>query len=312
MEDQYIGCILGLAIGDALGHPVEFLKSSQIRARFGPQGVTDFVAKDHHPPGTYTDDTQMTVALAEALLTAGSGDDDTLMAEVARRFVEWEKSPDNDRAPGMTCLGACEKLARGVPWRETGRNFSKGCGTAMRAAPVGLLYHSDPERIRHVGSITSQITHGHHCATAGSVGAAYLVSLALDRVPPQDMIDPLCELTAPISADFVAKIRQVPTVLDRDPEEAFAVLGEGWVAEEAVAAALYCCLRTPEDYRASVLAAANASGDCDSIACIAGAISGAYHGTAGIPADWIRRVEKTEYLQDLGRRLYRAAQDRAA
>lgn len=312
MEDQYTGCLLGLAIGDALGHPVEFLKSREIRAKYGPQGITGFQPTGRHPAGTYTDDTQMTLALAEALLAAGDADEETLMSEVARQFVRWERSPENNRAPGMTCMGACDKLARGVPWQKAGENHSKGCGTAMRSAPVGLLYHGDVQKIVEVGSSTSLITHGHPCATAGSVATAYLVSLALDHTPPGEMIDRLLAVTAPISAEFNKAIEPVRRSLSLDPDDAFALLGEGWVAEEAVAAALYCFLRTPDDYPATVLAGANASGDCDSIACIAGAISGTYHGIHGIPAEWIGQVENSTGLQQIGQRLFAAAALRAS
>ena len=109
-ESQYVGCIVGLAVGDALGFPAEFRKRKQILSEIGPQGITDFIGlKDPrfsrpqftssgHPPGTFTDDTQMTIAVAEALLAAGNAELDPLMTAMAERFVLWSRSASNNRA----------------------------------------------------------------------------------------------------------------------------------------------------------------------------------------------------------------------
>jgi ADP-ribosylglycohydrolase len=91
-----------------------------------------------------------------------------------------------------------------------------------------------------------------------------------------------------------------------DEEEALTYLGEGWIGEEAVALALYCFLRYQDDYRATVLRGANTNGDSDSIACIAGAFSGAYVGKDGIPLRWLVKIEKSDYLADLAERLAEA------
>ena len=303
MQEKYLGTLFGLAIGDALGFPTEFLRADEIRGQYAPQGVTQFESSGHHPPGTYSDDTQMTLALAQALLRAGDQDLETLMTVVGEEFVGWANSPDNNRAPGATCMTGCRRFAQGVHWRQSGIPNSKGCGSAMRTAPVGLRYPGDLERIVEVGTAASQITHGHPCALAGSVATAYLVSLALERTPPEEKFVRLCEVTAPISAAFVEKLREVPDVLNCEPYDAFAVLGEGWIAEEAVAGALYCFWRSPDDYRDTVLTGANTNGDSDSIACIAGAISGAYNGISAIPSRWREEVEKADLLEDVARRL---------
>jgi len=126
-ESRYVGCIIGLAVGVALGYPAEFRTREQILREIGPDGISDFIAlKDprfsrpfffgaDQPPGTYTDDTQMTIAVAEALLAAGGGDLDPLMHEMALRFVEWSRSHKNNRAPGGTCTEGCENLASRGP-----------------------------------------------------------------------------------------------------------------------------------------------------------------------------------------------------
>lgn len=304
MLEHYTGCLLGLAVGDALGIATEFLSAAEIRNRYGPAGLTDFQSYHGHPPGTFTDDTQMTIALAEGLLAAPGVDLDSLMTSVAEWFVAWAFGPENNRAPGNTCMAACSRLRHGAGWRESGIVDSKGCGAPMRAAPIGLLYRGDLERIVEVGVASSLVTHGHPCAQAGAAAIALAVSLALDNPEPEKILDTVIELTAPISAEFADHLALVPGVLDEEPDDAFAVLGEAWVSEEAVADAFYCFLRSPNDYRRTVLCGANANGDSDSIACMAGAISGAYLGEEAIPADWRRRVEKATYLRDLATRLW--------
>lgn len=304
-RERYRGCILGLAIGDALGMPTEFLSLAEIRARWGPEGVTDLEA-GHWRAGSFTDDTQMTLALAEGILAAGrDASVDAIMAEVAQEFVHWMEEPlGGHRAPGNTCLTGCRKLAEGVPWREAGVAESKGCGSAMRAAPVGLAWPGDYERIREIGVAQSLATHGHPCALAGSVAVAALVSMALEGVAPGEMLARVLDLTADLSDEFAAQMAVVPEVLDRPDAEAWTDLGGGWVAEEAVAGALWCFLRSPDDYRATVLRAANSEGDSDSLACIAGAISGAYNDLDAIPQDWRDRVERLDYLTDVADRLF--------
>jgi ADP-ribosylglycohydrolase len=131
--NAFEGTMLGLAIGDALGFPAEFRRREQIVAMFGTDGITDFdvldngtrsdhppVADPKHPPGTYTDDTQMTIAVAEALLEARGQNLDAVMQAMADRFIRWSCSPENDRAPGASCMQGCANLAAGQPWREAG------------------------------------------------------------------------------------------------------------------------------------------------------------------------------------------------
>jgi len=309
MVERYVGCILGLAVGDALGFPTEFVSLAEIRDRHGRDGITDFVSYHRFPLGTFTDDTQMSCALAEALLESRGADLETVMAAVTRRFVAWSVAPDNNRAPGMSCLSGCRALAAGVPWRTSGVPDSKGCGSAMRSAPIGLLHHGDLGAIVELGQATSLPTHGHPCALAGSVATAAAVSLALADTEPMALFEGVMATVEPISAEFARHLARVPDALTLESDQALALLGEGWVAEEAVAAALYCFLASPRDYRRTVLRAANSNGDSDSLACIAGAVSGAYNGLEAIPEHWRQGVEKSDYLHDLGRRLFDAAGD---
>ncbi|MBN1546544.1 MAG: ADP-ribosylglycohydrolase family protein [Syntrophaceae bacterium] len=294
------GLIFGLAIGDALGYPTEFITLARIKTEFGPNGVADFPKS----PALFTDDTQMSIAVAEALIKAGDQDLETIMEAIKEEFIKWRRSPENNRAPGNACLAGVSNMERGVHWSESGVTDSKGCGSAMRVAPIGYVYQHDPDKLKLVARASGICTHGHRTAIAASIGAAYLVKLALDGTYPVRMIPETLSFTAGISREFDTALSKVSECLNwPNEEDGLKYLGEGWIGEEAVALALYCFLRYPDDYKAAVLRGANTNGDSDSIACIAGSISGAYNGIDAIPNEWIKRIEKSEFLNDLATRL---------
>lgn len=290
------GMMLGLAIGDALGAPTEFLDLEQIRKRFGPAGIRDFV----HGKGMFTDDTQLSMSVARALAAAGGGGLEELMREVSREFVEWLHSPDNFRAPGISTKQACWRLDRGVPWRESGVPGSKGCGSVMRTAPVGFYFRADPARLREAAHAIGIATHPNPTADAACLGAAYATALALEDAPLGEWPGRIREFTRGISADWDAALARVEEAVRPagDDEAAALAAGEhrGWTADEVLAVALVCVLRHPEDFRACVLLAANNSGDSDSIGCVAGALQGARLGIGAIPRAWIEGIERRDDL----------------
>lgn len=294
------GIIFGLAIGDALGRPTEFMPLSRINKNFGPGGITDFPES----PALFTDDTQMSIAIAEALIKAGDRDLESIMEAIKQEFIKWRRSPENNRAPGRTCLAGVVAMEHDIHWSESGVADSKGCGSAMRVAPVGYLYQHDPDKLKQVARASGICTHGHRAAVAASIGSAYLVKLALDNIEPDRMIPETLSFIAGISREFDIALSKVSECLGcPDEEDVLKYLGEGWVAEEAVALALYCFLKYPGDYTGTVLRGANTNGDSDSVACIAGGISGAYLGIGAIPDKWINNIEKPTYLEDLALRL---------
>jgi ADP-ribosylglycohydrolase len=322
LADRVAGAMLGLAIGDALGYPHEFRSVAQVRREIGPDGITGFLRlKDprvsrpfivgtDHPPGTFTDDTQMSLAVVEALVARGHDDRDALMTEMGRRFVDWYFADDNDRSPGAATGTACEALRDGAHWRDSGVQQSKGCGANMRVAPIGLFF-DDLDVIADVARDCARITHGHPCGTEGAAAAALCVALALKGLAPADIHARVWPHIAGRGADALETLWQrLPRVLDRPPGEVLVELeqnpdglGESWVAEEAIASALYCVWRHPDDFRACVLEAVNTDGDSDSIACIAGGISGARLGRSRLPPDLVAGVERSADLHDVAARL---------
>ena len=289
----------GLALGDALGWPTEFKSMRDIRARFGELGI-----QEPPNPAIFTDDTQMTIAVARAVIAHPRADVAVLMERMAKEFVEWGFSEDNNRAPGLSCMGGVKQLANGVSWERSGGLEAKGCGSAMRVAPIGYVYQDDPQRLRAVSIASSLPTHRHPSAIASAVGAAYLVKLALDGVDPAEMSSRLASFVGGMSTEFDTTLATMNSVLDwKDEVAAMDTIGGGWVGFEAVPLALYCVIKNPESWVDTVRRGANFAGDSDSVASIAGGIQALRLGADSIPAAWLSRLERRAELEQLGAQL---------
>ena len=301
--DKAAGMLFGLALGDALGAPVEFKRLPDIKAEYGREGI-----QQPPDPALYTDDTQMTLALAEGLLNAGlNAPLEARMEAVGRRFIDWLHSPENNRAPGNTCIKGVQRYEAGSAWSEAGLVESKGCGSAMRVAPIGYCYQHDEAALRETAEASSRITHRHPAALAASVAAAYAVKLALDGAATNHYLRLIMQFIDGMSAEMDDALYRVGHAgAWADEEAALEHIGQGWTGEEAVALALYCVLRYPDDYAACMRRAANTNGDSDSIACIAGSIIGARLGIDAVPAEWRERCENAAYLSELARRMVEA------
>jgi ADP-ribosylglycohydrolase len=325
------GCLFGLAFGDALGAPTEFLNVDTILARFPPDGPP----QPDGDPARVTDDTQMALAVGEALMQASRPyTPDGLERRLRQTFVAWLRSPENNRAPGMTCLRACEGLEQGLPWQQATVASSKGCGANMRVAPVGLLpsgRNGIPESTRAaIAQFQAAMTHGHPTALAAAdLTAQAIAALVAGCAPPQlpdhlrayaqgqrttydaDWLGSLWQRAGVSSPEeFIARgwdeclevlgrLERALQQADRASDPCLAT-GEGWIAEEALATGLLCFLLYPDDPQAAIRRAAVTSGDSDSIACLAGAFAGAYHGFAVWPKEWVKRIEYVGRLAMLG------------
>ncbi|MFO7178135.1 MAG: ADP-ribosylglycohydrolase family protein [Pseudomonadota bacterium] len=323
-------CLLGGAIGDALGAPVEFNRLSQIRARFGPAGVTDF-AEAYGREGAITDDTQMTLFTAEGLVrgfvrseTRGMSHAPSVIHHAYLRWfytqgsrpraeiAEGSEWPDgwlvrdgrlfSRRSPGracMTALGASRRLG------EPAQNDSKGCGTVMRVAPIGLLF--DSERAYGIGKETSALTHGHPTGIVSGGAFARLLAHLAAGVPLSKAVVEMRAFVAqqPSSEETVAAIDAAVKLAEEGGEptaEAVESLGGGWVAEEAMAIAIYCAL-VARSFEHGVLLAVNHGGDSDSTGSMTGQLLGLIHGFDAIPERWRTRVELHDVIETLSRDL---------
>jgi ADP-ribosylglycohydrolase len=309
------GAVLGAAIGDAMGHPTEFIGSFQgIYDRYGPEGVTGFELFRESESGRfapYTDDTQMAEVVLRTLLD-GHADLDETMQRMAQGFVSWSERPQGGhRAPGNACMAGCRRLAQGAPWREAGGATAGGCGSVMRVYPFGLVFAGDLEQAEFWAVEHSRLTHGDPIALAACAAMAIGIARIVGRQPLDmvlsEMVGAACRYSARTAAMMATAIEDARTGVE--PRKTLQRL-EGWAAHEAIAAAVYVFARHPDDPRAAILEGANTPGDSDSIATLAGALVGARCGIDTLPADWVRDVERSTELLDLGRRLAQSLSQR--
>lgn len=308
LADKFVGCLLGCAIGDALGMPTEGMSRREIEMRYGR--VTEFRAGAGLEAGQYTDDTQMMLCLAEQIAEDGEFN----AAAAARRFVWWYH--DRPRRPGRACMDACKRLIAGAPWSESGGEGEAGCGTAMRVMPIGLRYFRDPVALRRAAVESAVITHRDARAMAGAVAIAYGVARALcaGEAPDGDaFLGEVADFVADVDGQMAAAIGEARRLLSADPWDALGEIGTGVFVLEAVPAALYCFARSLAGFstplpstglEAAVVLAANAGGDTDSVAAMAGSLSGALNGVGRIPPRFRDNVESAEHLRKVALRLH--------
>lgn len=317
------GCLLGGAIGDALGYPIEFDSLDRIRAAHGPRGVTGLVPDGDGVVGRVSDDTQMTLFTVEGLQQAHARERLKGIGGGWPRLVRWaygrwldtqtQPGPAADvhgglaaqswlyarRAPGNACLsGLKEQDHVPDPMTELGppgpvNPGSKGCGTVMRSAPFGLAPTSDDFAFG-MAARCARMTHGH---PTGYYAAGALAAIVVRLVAGESLESAVLralrllarhpgheETSAALTRALDLAAEGAPTA------EKLESLGAGWIAEEALAMGVYSALATP-DVTDALLLSVNHSGDSDSTGSICGNLLGARHGDHGLPQEWLERIE---------------------
>lgn len=302
--DQFVGVLLGAMTGDALGRSFKNHSPEELMERKHEVG-------DEMIGGFYTEDTEMLITLAESLVRLGSVDPDDL----ADRFGE-QLSPMRGYNPGE--LQVLYNLQRGMDWRDANTTVfeegSYGVGGSCRAAPIGLLYHHDIPALIEAASASAIVTHVHPIGQAGAVTVALAVAAALHHLTPRGMYDFVYDaLFASEFADFTAFLEPIPALLEDWPNSITIVeeLGHRLTVQQCVPTALYSVLRYlrhPNSFEKTLKFAVSLGGDSDTIAAMAGAISGAYHGARLIPQRWLAPLENEQrgrdYALALATRLY--------
>lgn len=325
--DRFRGCIVGGAVGDALGYAVEFWDEERIFSRYGRRGIAK-CELDEEGLARFSDDTQMTLFIANGLLlSGGSAGDDALVESVAKCYLDWHRTQTEAfplaggsrswlasvpelfewRAPGNTCLTACDAGCVGSPKRPV--NDSKGCGGVMRVAPVGLFRGGgDYARMQRMGAGCAALTHGHELGWLPAAALAQIVGMLAHEsgCGMREAVEASTALLAEVfpearhTADLQALVgRAVELAGSRRLDlDCIHELGEGWVAEETLAIAVFCALRHEGDFEGAVVAAVNHSGDSDSTGAVCGNIVGAAVGLGGIPERFTEHLELMWALEE--------------
>jgi ADP-ribosyl-[dinitrogen reductase] hydrolase len=296
--DRFRGCLYGVAVGDALGMPTEGYTAKEIRYKFGI--VRDMMpAPDGHfhngfLAGQFTDDTEETLMLAESLIEA-SGFSATNFAE---KLIMWGKSWKMDerlcRGVGVATRSSVESMIAGVSWKESGQSIPT-CGSAMRAAPVGLLYSEDLGLVSKYAELQSLPTHCGVASRAGAIAVAVGVALCLKGFRKEMVLQTAASAARRMDIDFADRLLWILSLKDLNPEDALGQIQNSPLACETVPAAFYCFLKfEPEE---ALIRAASSGGDTDSIASIAGSLFGAARSTSWIPDRWMAPLEQKERIE---------------
>lgn len=301
VRDRFHGCLFGLACGDALGARFEAQDASYIRSRF--QTVRDLI-KSVSDELWYTDDTQMAIAVTEVLASDRAITEQRLCEAFVANYVP-------SRGYGRGARAVLEAMEDGKDHRAVAQRYfpggSYGNGAAMRVAPVGLFFRDDYAKVLAQSRTSAFPTHVHPLGVEGAQLLALAVAVAsnmrkFDSAEFFRQISLHCQ-----SPEFTTKIQNAAAVTN---PSALASLGNGIEAVESVPTAIACFALFPDSYEETIGTAILLGGDTDTIAAMAGAISGAHLGIGAIPSAILDRLEDSpkgrRYLTELADRMVAA------
>lgn len=338
MRDRFIGCLLGGAIGDALGYPIEFLKLFEIYYTYGKSGIEDLKLDIISKKAQISDDTQMTLFTIDGILsyeyegkfakeisiqksifhsyeiwlyTQGytlSKEYNYLINEYNMRLLKCNELY-SQRFPGNSCITALQKTKNDkFGTIEKHINSSKGCGGIMRAAPAGLYNVYRKKEAFNLGCELAAITHGHPTGYLSAGAFSSIISDLCTDVSIEDAIkNAIKMLKTMVSNDETINALNKAVLLAKEGNpsaEKLSKLGEGWIAEESLAIAVYCALSYPEDFKMALKLSVNHDGDSDSTGAICGNIMGAKLGLQAIPEEWIYKLELADLIKEMAVELY--------
>ena len=343
-KDRVRGSLIGGAIGDALGFPVEFIYSyEEIQRRYGENGITRLQTEQWWTESSIgkaviSDDTQMTLFTALGLLNAKEKGMAPVPA-ICHAYVEWFYTQNryrskrfNDcwigdlpemnvrRAPGRTCISALEKIIQG----GEPMNDSKGCGGIMRIAPIPL-YGLSQNRIQNVAVLdelaadAAKLTHEHPLGYIPAYVMSHIIyRLGTDESPTRETFHKYVLEAMQMADKKYASQNQSMKILhalmdealtlagEETPDhEAIRQIGEGWVAEETLAIAVYCAAKHFDNFEKAIIASVNHGGDSDSTGAVTGNILGAVVGYDAIPDHFKNDLELHDVILHVADDLWR-------
>lgn len=336
--DKFRGCLIGGAAGDALGYAVEFLDEGTIHERYGEGGITDY--RLINGTAQISDDTQMTLFTANGLLLCTTraqmkGLQLSYIDFIRDMYKCWLRTQEGTfptrnefrkswllnipqlydmRAPGVTCTKAIATGAQGTVDKPA--NDSKGCGGVMRVAPIGLYfcdYDMDIEQSDMLAADAAALTHGHELGYIPAAALAHIIrriseggmgikEAASDAIKAMEALFP--------DAEHIGEFTEITeralslAVSDMSDIDAIHSLGEGWVAEETLAIALFCAARYENDFEGALIAAVNHKGDSDSTGAVTGNILGAYLGYEKIADKYKTALELSDTILEIADDLF--------
>lgn len=298
-KSRFVGSLLGCAFGDVLGSAVEMQSRREILQQY-PDLVRDFLPSERGIGfGCYTDDTELTLALARSIIRCNAVDGADCALAYAEAFTP-------QRGYGRSAVAVLTALQQGADWRSTGNMLfadgSFGNGGAMRIAPVGLLY-GRLEYLLLFAKVKAAVwmTHTHAEGIDAALLQARAVGLMLnaDSLPDgRDFIDQL--LWYAPESNLNSRLEQLAALLSQQAsaEAVAAAFGCGVRSADSWPPALWAALRYIDDPEEAIIQAVNLGGDTDTIGAMTGALVGALHGDQWFPSRWFEQLENRQNGRD--------------
>ena len=286
-SDKYKDCLIGGAVGDALGYPIEFMNDIQLFNEYGKIGVTEYIL--NNGVAEISDDTQMTLFTANGLLLCrfnnkSDNTNEQYIKYISLCYRDWLKTQyreslnldtdtdtyswlnsipeiNHSREPGRTCINSL--LHKQLGSIANPLNYSKGCGGVMRVAPVGLFFNAVNDALKTISRLFCHSLH-------------------------------ISELT-----DLINNAKLLALDANICERDAITQLGQGWVAEETLAIAIYCSLKHENDFAKAIISSVNHSGDSDSTGSVTGNIIGTYLGASHIPPKYTQKLELKNIISEI-------------
>jgi poly(ADP-ribose) glycohydrolase ARH3 len=297
-REKYRGGMIGSALGDAVGElAFRYRTKNELRAQIQQSKEL-----------RYTDDTAMSIGLAESLLARGDLEQQDLGDTFRRNF---SREPWRGYASGPpTVFSMVERY--GVAYQEAAKSLfggegSLGNGASMRIAPVGLFFHESPD-LCEKACLSASVTHAHPVGMDGAAIQAKAISLAV-KLDPKELFSSAAFIDTLIGFSKTPEIKEKMQLVERllcentAPSWAAEQLGRTVAVHESMPFALFSFLRNPQSFEECLYCAVLNGGDRDTLGAMACAISGAYLGIESIPQSWREKLENRSYIEDLAKRL---------
>ena len=326
--DKFKGSLLGVAIGDTLGHPFEGMLRDAIKSNF--TNFEDFITNNRRLFNTFTDDSQLTLHTAQALIQ-GRGFN---LHNFIEEYIKWLDDPPI--GAGYGCITAARKLKYGIPWKEAASN-SGGNGTTMRIAPIGLFFSKDINALKSAAIKSSIITHSHPAASAGAVVIATAIAYLIDKEPDSGfsidqffdvVISSISNSHDEIWEEFCKILGKLRSSLDlpieaglikfsqsgvKSPYFIEQFLGKAFVHPytiSTVVCAIFIFLKKINSFKDCIYELATAGGDSDTVGAIGGGLAGVYFGMKKIPDELIKLVKNYKRILKISEKLFEIFKDK--
>ena len=302
-QDRAVAAVLGLALGDAYGRPLEFLSGDAVRNTYVSVDPNDFM---------WTDDTHMSIYLGQALLNCSFFEEDAFGKELGNQFLLWTDDPlTPTTSPGNTCLAGMRNYAALRDWKTSGITASDGCGAVMRVVAIPLVLSDD--HLQKAAEISAKITHAHPDALASAVATCMILQNTLEnkKLDGAYILQVAQEvkqmypkaINTPRALESAVRLSDLHN-LDWLDEAAIAPGDGGWRSPSALGLALCAALRWGSNFEEAIDKSTRINGDSDSVGCLTGMFLGAEGGTSKLPASWLNALPARSDLETLAKKLY--------